>query len=99
MAQITIRGHSDDIIVIEGDISEEISHYEPEHVYLFFSDGTVLSVSYGQRNSGFWRIAPIIKGTAKYAKKEATDEDKDYSDIVTLTGDIKWVGVGQELIK
>ena len=99
MAQITIRGSSDDLILIDGDINEEISHYEPEHVYLFFSDGTVLSVSYGQKNDGFWRIAPIIKGTAEYDKKEASDEEEGYSDIITLTGDIKWVGVGQELIK
>ncbi len=99
MAQITIRGSSDDLILIEGDINEEINDYEPEHVYLFVSDGTVLSVSYGRKNDGFWRITPIIKGTAQYAKKEATDADKDYSDIVTLTGDIKWVGVGQELVK
>jgi hypothetical protein len=99
MAQIKIFGSSDDLICIEGDISEEFNHYEPEHVYIFVSDGTVLSASYGQRNNGFWRFAPIHKGTAKYEKEEATGEEGEYSDVVTLTGDIHWVGFGQELAK
>ncbi len=98
MAQITISGHSDDIISIAGDFSEEFSHYDEETGYVFVSDGTVLSVTYGD-DGGFWRINRIHKGKAKYKKEEATNEEEGYSDIVTITGDIKWVGFGKEMAK
>lgn len=98
MAQIKISGHSDDIVSVEGDFNEEFSAYDEETGYVFVSDGTVLSVTYGD-DGGFWRINRVREGTAKYEKEEATDEDDDYSDVVTLTGRIKWVGFGKELVK
>lgn len=91
---ITIYGASDDLIEIEGAIGEEFNHSTENPAYLGFSDGTLLSVTYGAGNFAMWRITPIRYGTAKYSKVEATDEDKDYSDRVTLDGDIKWVVCG-----
>lgn len=91
MSQIKVRGHSDDIICIEGDLTEE---FYPEHDkpgYLCFSDGTVLSVAY---TDGFWRIHFRAHGSADYEKVEATDPDDDYSDHVTLTGTLEWVVFG-----
>ena len=98
MAKITISGHSDDIVSVGGDLAEEFAHYDEETGYVFISDGTVLSVTYGEDGS-FWRINRIHKGKAKYEKVEATNEDEAYSDVVTLTGDIKWVGFGKEMAK
>jgi hypothetical protein len=90
-----IYGSSDDLIEIEGGIREEFDHYfdgreEEEKVYLAFSDGTLLHVQY----DGVWRFTPIKKGTAEYSKEEAEGADSDnYSDLVTLKGDIYWVAL------
>lgn len=97
---ITIRGASDDLIEIEGDIQEEFAYgadNEPE--YLGFSDGTLLQIQYGAGGQGFWRIVPIRYGTAKYSKIESTDEDENYSDRVTLDGEVKWVLHGKTWTK
>lgn len=87
---LKIYGASDDLIEIEGDIREEFGPPDGP-VLLGFSDGTVLQVQYGAGGNAFWRITPIIYGSASYSKTEATDEDERYSDVVTLDGDIKWV--------
>lgn len=94
---VTIYGASDDLIEVEGDLREEFVHYsnDAEPAYLAFSDGTLLSVVYGGGKEAFWRIAPIRYGAAKYTLHQATDEDKDYSDRVTLDGDIQWVVCGR----
>jgi hypothetical protein len=100
LQKVTIYGASDDLIEVEGDFSEE---YNPSNdddpTYLAFGDGTVLSVKYGDATGGFWRINRVRVGTATYAKTEATDEDDDYSDRVTLEGDLRWVVVGTQLDK
>lgn len=92
---VTVRGASDDLIEIEGDLNEEFSGGD-EPRFLAFSDGTVLTVTYG--GEGFWRINQRRKGTAKYDKKEATDIVDDYSDTVTLTG-VSWVVCGDRFEK
>ena len=58
----------------------------------------MLSVTYGA-GGGFWRICRIASGTATYSKIEATDEDEDYTDRVTLDGDILWVVFGTRMEK
>ena len=89
MKTLKIYGASDDLIEIDGDIREEFNHYnEDDPFYLAFSDGTALSINYN--NDGFWRINRLAIGSAEYSKHEGADEDGDYSDIVTLKGDIKW---------
>ena len=94
---ITIYGASDDLIEVEGDISEEFSSLGDDKNLLAFSDGTLLEVTYTQ--AGIWRIntLTLCVGTT-YEKDEATaDEGKRedgtpaYSDRVTLTGFIAWV--------
>jgi hypothetical protein len=95
MAKVTVYGASDDLIEVEGDIREEFNprsdDVEEGNAYLAFSDGTVLKVKY----DGCWRITPVARGSAEYQKTEATDEDKDYSDKVTLEGEeLRWVVYG-----
>lgn len=98
--KITIRGASDDLIEIEGDIKEEFNHYnDDEPAYLAVSDGTLLAVRYGGDGRAFWRITPLFYGAAAYSKREATDEDKDYSDVVTLQGEIKWIAIAKGYAK
>lgn len=93
MKTITVYGASDDLIEIEGDIRDEISPNDEEPAKLAFSDGTVLSVIYD--DEGCWRVNRIAEGSAKMEKVEAAGPDTDnYSDRVTLTGDIKWVVAG-----
>lgn len=98
MKTIYISGASDDLIEIDGDIREEFNHYdEGSPFYLTFSDGTVLSINYN--NDGFWRINRLTIGSAEYSKHEGMDEENDYSDIVTLKGDIKWAVGGKNFVK
>lgn len=92
---LKVYGASDDLIEIEGDIREEFYAVSGEKpTLLAFSDGTLLQVQYGGGGQAFWRITPLVYGAAKYQKTEATDEDVNYSDIVTLEGDIKWIVCG-----
>lgn len=90
MATVTIYGASDDLIEIEGDLSEEFSAYNAKNTKLAFGDGTVLAVTYS--DVGTWRIRRDVQGSASYEHDEDPGNDENrYSDRVTLTGDLKWV--------
>ena len=90
MARLTVYGASDDLIEIEGDLCDEL-YARDEGTYLAFSDGTVLRVVY----TGIWSIVRVIEGSASYSHVPAEGEDsKNYSDRVTLEGDITWVCAG-----
>lgn len=98
MAELEIYGASDDLIEIDGDISEEFNPSgDDDNNYLGFSDGTVLKITYD--NDGMWRIVPVIKGTAQLRIIQATDVDEDYTDHAHLTGDISWVVYGTAIAK
>lgn len=94
MKTVTVSGASDDLIELEGDIRDEISpRNEEDPVMLAFSDGTALSVVYDK--DGCWRVNRVAEGTAKIEKVEADVADTaNYSDRVTLTGDIRWCVAG-----
>ena len=98
MSTVTVSGASDDLIEIKGDLSEEFNGSE-EPRWLAFSDGTLLTIQYGV-GGGFWRISVLAKGTAAIMKKDGTDEESDYSDSMTLTGDdLAWVVCGDRYEK
>lgn len=95
---LVIRGHSDDIVSIEGDISEEFYPNTDEAFFVVVSDGTALRITYD--NGGMWRIKVLNKGNeTQIDHHEGQDEDTDYSDIVTLTSswDIEWIVGGKGL--
>lgn len=97
MAIIQISGASDDLIEIEGDITEEFYAIADDRPYwLAFSDGTVLSIHYGAE--GIWRIAQYVKGSAKFELTQGTNTDDDYTDRATLTGDVGWVVYGSQCV-
>lgn len=93
---ITIQGYSDDIISISGDIEDEYPVQE-ETNFIAISDGTVVEVSY----DGIWKIVLRAAGTGKFIQdyNAVYDTDKNYSDIVTIEGDIKWVAPTNYLMK
>lgn len=95
---VTIYGASDDLIEIEGDIREEWSPPEDGPALLAFSDGTVLRIEF--ERDGTWRIAQIKQGSAEYTHVPSVGDD-DYSDRVTLSGDIggtiAWVVLGTNI--
>lgn len=99
MSKVTIYGSSDDLIELDGDIREEFLCYgDDEGNYLAFSDGTVLHIVYNE--DGIWRITPTAKGSSKMTKEEAvSSEDNNYSDRVTLEGDVRWCVHGKGFTK
>ena len=94
---LNITGYSDDLIEIDGEsLAEEFPYIEGQDNLLFFSDGTVLRIEYD--SDDIWRIFLIHKGSAAYVKVEAPMHDDDKSsDLVTLTGEIAWIGKGSHL--
>lgn len=97
MEEVTVRGSSDDIVVIEGAMLEEFGAWntdESDKRFLGFSDGTLLSIHYD--SEGCWRISRLWKGSADYDHEPATGPDEDYSDQVTLKGELSWVVFGHD---
>ena len=79
---IKVYGASDDLIEVEGEITEE---FGSDHGFLIFSDGTMLEVNY--THQGIWRITILRAGRNSEIRYEhvATDgETSDYSDIVVV---------------
>jgi len=94
---LKISGHSDDIVCVEGDLTEEFYPSEDQTFFVAVSDGTLLRVSY----DGMWNIRVLINGTdTTIVHEPATDEDTNYSDVVTLTSewDVEWVVGGAGII-
>lgn len=86
MKTIEVYGASDDLIEIEasGENGDELGGGSTPR-FLFFADGTVLRVIYGDQ--GIWRIERVKAGTAVYKHEPGkSPDDKRYSDTVWLTG-------------
>lgn len=94
MSKVIVFGHSDDLLELEGDICEEIGCYETA-VDLLFSDGTMLEAKYSK--DGVWEIRIVERGTSKITFEPNQGSDSNnYSDKVTLEGNIDWVYHVQE---
>ena len=90
----TITGASDDLIEVEGDITEEFNVYleNGDSVLIAFSDGTLLSAIYD--NNGIWRLHKVFGGGSKFHKEEG-DIREDTMDKITLSGiQMNWVLLG-----
>lgn len=95
---ITIYGASDDLIEVEGDITEEFSPISDDDGYLLaFSDGTVLRIKYDD----VWRITPVVRGQASLDIVQCNeDDDNEYTDKATLDGvRIDWVVLGESIAR
>lgn len=85
MASITVYGASDDLIELDGAISEEFPFLDRDDRgdLVAFSDGTILRVAFSA--SGVWRITPVVEGVGTLTIVQAPEEDDDnYSDRATL---------------
>jgi hypothetical protein len=97
---VTVYGASDDLIEIDGDISEEFSYTgvntRPEDDkgdLLAFSDGTILRIRFDHDRGG-WRITPVVRGASNPVIEQAAEDAEDTTDMATL--DAIWVvhGIG-----
>jgi hypothetical protein len=94
MPTVTLHGASDDLIELDGAIVEEFNHWhggnpDDQGALVAFSDGTVLRIIHGP--GGIWRISPVAAGAAELSIVQAPeDDDRNCSDVATLTGDIRW---------
>lgn len=86
-----VYGASDDLIELEGEISEELSGGE-KPALLFFSDGTILTIKYGKEHLAVWEITLIEQGELFGMLDFCTDEDAErYSDTARFKDGLKWV--------
>ncbi len=97
MLNLKISGHSDDIVCVEGDVSDEFYPSDDEPFFIAVSDGTIMRITY----DGMWTIRVLVTGMdTKIIHEPATNEDTNYSDIVTLSNeyDLEWVIGGKGLL-
>jgi hypothetical protein len=104
LSTVTVYGYSDDLIEVEGSLSEEFNpDSDDQDTWLIFGDGTVLAIRYDE--FGVWRITCPYQsaGTTKTFSgaigEEGDREDGKpaYSDVVTLTGDLRWVVAAEKM--
>jgi hypothetical protein len=90
---IKVSGASDDLIEIDGDISEEFNPRERDEL-LAFSNGVLLRINYSK--SGVWRIQPITKTECVEIVPAPEDDENNYSDVATISEPVQWVVLGTE---
>lgn len=83
---VTVRGRSDDLIEIGGDLTEEFTYLnEDGGEVVAFPDGTVLRITFDYL--GVWRITPLYRGHGTLTIDQAHGDDAR-TDIATLTFDV-----------
>jgi hypothetical protein len=94
--RVEVFGHSEDLIVLDGDKCEEFGAYNAAK-YLHFGDGTVLEVEYSPDDDKDyrWRIIPqIVAAGTELTELEGTyhgEEEGAKCDKLVLVGDLKRV--------
>ncbi len=108
MAKTKIYGASDDLIEIDGEVSEEYNKINAKNLSINASDGTQAKITYN--DEGEWKIDLINMGN-KYLDLilSVGDDDKhthedaidcsSYSDVLVLDDGIEWVKVGGKKFK
>lgn len=102
-----IYGASDDLIEIDGQISDEVDNYSSDKPVKFkTSKGTKGTITY----NGEWKIYVKEGGSDFVIKIESVGDDnthteentKDvpsYSDVLILNGDLEWVKINGKKYK
>lgn len=105
---VILRGHSDDILYIDGALNEELypsraacnSNEADEADVIALSDGTAIRVRYDE--DGVWRLTTISAGPGTKVEKTEGNEDIG-TDLITLTATqpFRWalLGEGKGLVK
>lgn len=107
MSITKIYGASDDLIEIEGAVSDEITCYD-EKTNFSASDGTKGTISYD--DDGQWRIEVKEQGDKFSGLVRSVGEDNkhifpdavgctSYSDVLVLKEGIEWVKIGRKTFK
>ena len=86
----TVYGASDDLVEIEGGISEEFNPSDDGPNYLAFSNGTVLGIEYTKL--GVWKIV-CFAGPQPVIDPAGGSDSDNYSDRAHLE-DVDWVVFG-----
>ena len=94
---VTVYGASDDLIEVDGDVTEEFyASNDEDLVYLAFSDGTVLKVLFDAE--GIWRITHKRRGSSEVEIIQCPPEQDDvYSDRAVILGGVQWVVYGNQI--
>lgn len=102
---IKIYGASDDLIEIEGSISDEIGDFNTPCRGIVTSEGTCGQISY----KGHWHITLTSKGSDFIKLVEQVGDDKEHTDVdakgltsysdVLVLKDIDWVKIGKKTFK
>ena len=86
-----LYGASDDLVELEGDLSEEFSGGD-KPCLLIFSDGTVLTIKYGKEHLAVWAITLIEQGDLFGNIVFCSNEDAErYSDTAHFKDGLRWV--------
>ena len=102
MKELLIYGASDDLIELDGVISEECG---TEKAKIECSDGTKFNLEY----TGEWKVSNLQKGSGFKQLIESVGDEKEhngeyfncssYSDIVVLSDVVDWVKVNRKTFK
>lgn len=98
---LRVYGASDDLVEVEGDVTEEFyAPYPEETLFLTFSNGVVLVVEYGA--GGEWRVTELYSPEDVEVTVHGTawaDAPRDYSETAVVEGDdpIEWVITAEDI--
>ena len=99
-----VYGASDDLIEIEGHLSEEFGAYDSDPRYLAFANGVVVKIHYD--NDGIWRVVPVSgsdRVEVVFARGDEEPRDDDgvpgYSDKAVIANAGSWVVLGDAFHK
>lgn len=95
MASCIVSGGSDDLVIVEGNITEEWGCYSDPKRILAFSNGVLLRVRYDEE--GCWRVE-ILAGQEHTRVVSIGNPDENYTDRVEVLG-AKWVVCGTEIAR
>jgi hypothetical protein len=96
--EIVVYGASDDLIELDGGITEEFIYRDDDGDLVAFSDGTVLCIVYS--SAGVWRITPVVHGSAEVEIVQAPEEDDtNYSDRAHVRGEVVWAVHGVSIVR
>lgn len=94
--QVRLKGYSDDIVSVEGDLSDELYPVNPGILYL--SSGDQFKVDYDISRDGIWTFEHIVEsGNLDVEITPCPDEEPEqfaqdvYSDTVEVSGDFDWI--------
>lgn len=101
-----IYGASDDLIEIDGAVSEEVNKIDAKNIPIVCSDGTKAKITY----NGTWDIEVIEAGKLYNIVERGSEEEtphknddcKDvpgYSDALILDAGIEWVKIGRKTFR